>query len=476
VTAICVPNVTDTAADSRLTPTAGAPAARAIVPSADRAGRIGQTRQVQSPWPAPRATSPVDATVVLPGSKSMTNRALLLAALADAPSRVRRPLRARDTTLMLGALCALGLRIVERPAEGRADAVDWTVTPQPLRGPADVDVGLAGTVLRFVPAVAALARGPVTFDGDPRARERPLGPLVTALRALGADVDDGGRGAIPLTIRGHGRVPGGAVTIDASASSQFVSALLLAGARYDGGLDLRHEGPPLPSLPHVAMSVAMLRTAGVEVDDAMPDRWRVAPGPIRAVDVVVEPDLSNAAPFLAAALVTGGQVRVPDWPARTTQAGAALPDLLAEMGATSALDDGGLTLRGTGQVRGLTADLHEVGELAPVLAAACALADSPSRLSGLAHLRGHETDRLAALAYELSALGSDVTETDDGLLIRPRPLHGGVVATYDDHRMAQAGALLGLCVDEVAVQDIATTGKTLPDFVGMWDALLREGR
>jgi 3-phosphoshikimate 1-carboxyvinyltransferase len=431
---------------------------------------------VQSPWPAPRATSPVDATVVLPGSKSMTNRALLLAALADAPSRILRPLRARDTTLMLGALCALGLRIVERPAEGRPDTVDWAVTPGPLRGPADVDVGLAGTVLRFVPAVAALARGPVTFDGDPRARERPLGPLVTALRALGAEVDDGGRGAIPLTIRGHGRVAGGAVTIDASASSQFVSALLLAGARYDGGLDLRHQGPPLPSLPHVAMSVAMLRTAGVEVDDTTPDRWRVAPGPIRAVDVVVEPDLSNAAPFLAAALVTGGQVRVPDWPVRTTQAGAALPDLLAEMGATSALDDGGLTLRGTGQVRGLTADLHEVGELAPVLAAACALADSPSRLSGLAHLRGHETDRLAALAHELCALGSDVTETDDGLLIRPRPLHGGVVATYDDHRMAQAGALLGLCVDEVAVQDIGTTGKTLPDFVGMWDELLREGR
>ena len=427
---------------------------------------------MQPPWPAPRAIEPIDATVVLPGSKSMTNRALLLAALADGPARVVRPLRARDTTLMMRALSALGAGIADRPS-GTPDRVgDWAVTPAPLRGPADVDVGLAGTVLRFVPAVAALARGPVRFDGDPRARERPLGPLLTALRTLGVQIDDGGRGAVPLTIQGTGAVPGGEVTIDASASSQFVSALLLAGARYADGLDLRHEGPPLPSLPHVAMSVDMLRSAGVEVDDDTPDRWRIAPGRIRARDVVVEPDLSNAAPFLAAALVTGGQVRVPDWPATTTQAGAALPGLLGAMGATATVDESGLTLRGTGRVAGLDADLHEVGELTPVLAAACALADGPSRLAGVAHLRGHETDRLAALAHELAALGSEVSETDDTLEIRPKPLHGGVVATYDDHRMAQAGALLGLCVDGVAVEDVATTGKTLPDFVGMWDAML----
>jgi 3-phosphoshikimate 1-carboxyvinyltransferase len=421
------------------------------------------TVRVRSLWPAPRARQPLDATVAVPGSKSMTNRALPLAALSERPSRIMRPLRARDTELMARALYAMGTGIVDL-------GEDWAVTPEPLHGPAEVDVGLAGTVMRFVPPLACLSAGPIRFDGDPRARERPLGPLLGALRALGGQIDSAGE-FLPMTIRGRASLRGGAVTIDASASSQFVSALLLAGAKYDKGLELRHEGGPLPSLPHIAMSVAMLRDAGVEVDDSTPAVWRVSPGQIRVDAIEIEPDLSNAAPFLAAALLAGGRVTIPDWPTATTQPGGSLPELLTSLGGSVVLGPDGLTARGTGSVQGIDADLHEVGELTPVIAAVCAVADGSSTLRGIAHLRGHETDRLAALARELTGLGAEVSETDDGLRIKPKPLHSGVFESYDDHRMAQAGALLGLVAD-VEVENIATTGKTLPDFVGMWTGML----
>jgi 3-phosphoshikimate 1-carboxyvinyltransferase len=410
----------------------------------------------------------VCAEVVLPGSKSVTNRALVLAALGDGPSRVRAPLRARDTVLMATALTALGVDVAD-------DGKDWVVTPGALKGPASVDCGLAGTVMRFVPPVAALATGPVRLDGDPRARERPMGTLVAALRRLGASVDDEGRGSLPLTVHGTGTLEGGAVTVDSSSSSQFVSALLLAGARFRRGVEVRHAGRPVPSAPHLALTVQMLRDRGVEVDDAEPDRWVVRPGPVRALDVDVEPDLSNAAPFLAAALVTGGVVRVPGWPASTSQAGDALRRLLPRMGARCRLDEHGLTVEGTGRVLGADLDLRDVGELTPVLLAVAALADGPSRLRGIAHLRGHETDRLAALAREVVALGGDVVETPDGLAVAPRPLHGATFHTYADHRMAQAGAVLGLAVPGVLVEDVATTGKTVPDFVGLWQAMLAGG-
>lgn len=429
-------------------------------------------------WAAPRAVAPVDATVALPGSKSLTNRYLVLAALAQEPSRLRAPLRSRDTALMAAAVAALGAGVTDVPATQPLGAGappsgdDWLVTPGPLHGPARIDCGLAGTVMRFLPPVAALALGDVRFDGDPRARERPMGPVVQALRDLGVEVDDGGRGLLPFTVRGAGRVRGGTVRIDASASSQFVSALLLAGARFDEGLVVEHVGPPIPSEPHVVMTVEALRDVGVVVDDADPCVWRVEPGPVGALDVQVEPDLSNAAPFVAAAAVTGGRVSIPGWPQHTTQAGDHLRDLLDAMGADVSLDREGLTVRGTGDLYGIDADLHAAGELTPVVAALAALADSPSHLHGIAHLRGHETDRLAALARELNALGGDVTETDDGLVIRPRPLHGGVFATYDDHRIATAGALLGLAVDGVLVENVATTAKTLPDFTGLWQRML----
>jgi 3-phosphoshikimate 1-carboxyvinyltransferase len=433
----------------------------------------------QDLWPAPRCRAPLDAVVELPGSKSMTNRALLLAAIADRPGLIHRPLRARDTLLMVAALGSLGVEVSGQDLVGSAAPAagegTWQVTPSALQGGASIDCGLAGTVMRFVPPVAVLADGPVRLDGDPRARERPMSPLIEALRRLGAAIEDDGRGALPFTVHGRGALLGGEVTLDASASSQFVSALLLAGARYDKGLTLTHVGPPVPSLPHVRMTVQMLRDRGVEVEEEAGRRWTVAPGPVRGRDVVVEPDLSNAAPFLAAALVTGGRVTVPGWPGITTQAGDALRDLLAAMGGRCKLSGGGLTVSGTGTIHGADADLHEVGELTPVLAALAALADSPSRLRGIGHLRGHETDRLAAIAAQLNGLGGAVEEMPDGLRIVPRQLTGGIWDSYADHRMAHAGAVLGLAVDGVQVQDIATTAKTLPDFPGMWAGMLDSG-
>ncbi len=416
-------------------------------------------------WPAPRVTGPVEAEVTLPGSKSLTNRALVLAALADGPSVVRRALRSRDTTLMAAGLSALGVQV-----ETTGD--DWSVTPGALDRDAVVDCGLAGTVVRFVPPAAALSTGTVEFDGDPHLRNRPVGEVLTALRGLGVEVT-GDR--VPFTVHGRGTVTGGRVVIDASASSQFVSALLLAGARYERGVDVVHEGKPVPSLPHIEMTVTMLRQHGVEVDDGDADRWTVAPGAIAAVDHVIEPDLSNAAPFLALAAVSGGRVVVRDWPRETTQAGDRLREILALMGCTVERVDAGLAVTGPDRLTGVDLDLHDVGELTPAVAALCALADSPSHLTGVAHIRAHETDRLAALATELGRLGADVEEHPDGLTIRPAALHGGGFRTYADHRMAHAAVILGAAVDGVSVENVATTGKTFPDFAGFWSGLVEEG-
>jgi 3-phosphoshikimate 1-carboxyvinyltransferase len=424
-------------------------------------------------WAAPTATGPVHASVGLPGSKSLTNRYLILAALAVGPSRLRAPLRARDTLLMADALRALGTWVDDVAGP---DGPDWVVTPAALRGPARIECGLAGTVMRFLPPVASLATGTVDLDGDPRARLRPMAAVVRALRDLGVEVAAGPGDHLPLRVTGRGTVRGGEVELDASASSQFVSALLLAAARFERGLTLRHVGPPIPSQPHVTMTVEALRDVGVVVDDseATGERatWRVEPGAVGALDVQVEPDLSNAAPFVAAAAVTGGEVHVPGWPQYTTQAGDAMRDLLDAMGAEVSLDRSGLTVRGTGELYGVDVDLHDVSELAPVVAALAALASTPSRLRGLAHIRGHETDRLAALRTEITKLGGAVEEIDDSLVITPKPLHGGVFASYADHRMATAGAVIGLAVPGVLVEDIETTAKTLPDFAGRWTAML----
>ena len=406
----------------------------------------------------------------MPGSKSQTNRALLLAALSGGDCAVSGVPATRDSALMIGALRALGVPV-------RVDGELITIGAHDgFRGGTEVDTGLAGTVMRFVPPAAALADGPVRFDGDPRARERPMGPVLDSLRALGARVETHGTGdALPFTLHGTGGLAGGEVVLDASGSSQFVSGLLLSGAAYDKGLTVIHDGKPVPSLPHIEMTVEMLRAARVDVDDSEPNAWRVPPAPIAARDWVVEPDLSNASVFLAAAAITGGRVTVLGWPSASTQPGVAILGVLEQFGATVTTSPRGVTVTGPGRLTGVDVDLHDVGELAPTIAALAALADSPSQLRGIAHLRGHETDRLAALATELSALGGDATETPDGLAIRPRPLHGRgdrPWGAYADHRMATAGALIGLVVPGVEVDDIGCTDKTIPDFPGRWAALL----
>jgi 3-phosphoshikimate 1-carboxyvinyltransferase len=432
---------------------------------------------VTPPWPAPLAHGPVRGRVAAPGSKSVTNRALLLAALSGGAATVTGAPATRDTALMVGALRALGV-----PIEVDGERVRFS-PHDGLRGGRTVDCGLAGTVMRFVPPAAVLADGPVAFDGDPQARQRPMATVLDALRALGARVD-GDR--LPFTVHGTGGLPGGDVVIDASASSQFVSGLLLSGARYDKGVTVHHNGKPVPSLPHIEMTVDMLRAAGVEVDDSAdgagrsePDTWRVAPGPIAARDWTVEPDLSNAAVFFAAAAITGGEVTVQGWPAESTQPGAEILSVLTQAGCTAEPGPDGMTVRGPDALAGVDVDLHDASELTPTVAAVAALATGPSRIRGVAHIRGHETDRLAALATEIGALGGDVTEMPDGLEIRPVPLTAPTDrpwGAYADHRMATAGALIGLVVPGVAIDDVACTDKTIPDFPARWAALVEAFR
>jgi 3-phosphoshikimate 1-carboxyvinyltransferase len=413
----------------------------------------------------------------------MTNRALVLAALADSPTLITGPLIARDTQLMAAGLRALGCLI--EAADG--PPASWRVIPGLREGSVTIDVGNAGTVLRFVPPVASLTSATVEFTGDSRAAERPVGQLLTALRELGAVISDEGRGAIPFTVRGRGAIPGGTVTLDASGSSQLVSGLLLAAPRYGKGAEIRHEGPRVPSAPHIAMTVQMLRDAGADVETGSPggdgsqpassvirNIWRVHPGSLRPALIAVEPDLSGAAPFLAAALVTSGSVTIRDWPSRTTQPAGQVLDLLAAMGAASTRTSAGMQVTGTGRIRGVTADLGDIGELVPVLTALAALADSPSVFTGVGHLRTHESDRLAALAAEIGALGGEVIERGDGLEIRPRPLRaaGTPFDSHDDHRLVMAAAVLGLAVPGLTVHNAATVGKTFPAFTAAWSAML----
>ena len=423
-------------------------------------------------WPAPfRGDKKVSARVVIPGSKSVTNRALILAAQAKSPSLLKRPLISRDTELMVAGLRAMGVSIKETDSA-------WEITPAPLRGPAKVDVGNAGTVMRFLPPLSALAQGDISFDGDPRSYERPLGPVISALEDLGIEIEHDGRYSLPMIVKGKGQIPGGSLTIDASASSQFLSALLLIAPSTRDGIVATHKGGPLPSMPHIDMTVQMLRDFGAEVKvDKAANSWSVSAGALQGQDLVIEPDLSNAAPFLSIAMVCGGSITIADWPEVTTQPGDQLREILAAMGATITRGKDGLTITGGESIHGIDIDLHDVGELTPAIAALAALADSPSHLRGIGHLRLHETDRLAALTREINSLGGNVVEDETSLHITPhgamgKGLHGGTFHTYEDHRLATAGAVIGLVIPGVEIENVATTRKTLPDFPGLWQSLV----
>ena len=414
-------------------------------------------------WPAPQASG-IAGKVSVPGSKSLTNRELLLSALAARPSTLVDPLDSRDTRLMIEALTKLGIGFSRTGNE-------LTVTPGSLAGPAIIDCGLAGTVMRFVPPMAALASGRIEFDGDESARRRPMQTTIESLRKLGVVVDAKVNG-LPFAIDGTGSIAGGELTIDASASSQFVSGLLLSAPRFEQGLVLHHSGEHLPSMPHIEMTLQCLRERGVKAEQTGVASWSVAPGEIQGARIQIEPDLSNAGPFLAAALVGGGQVEIPNWPESTTQVGAMYVELLIQMGGSLTLSGGSLIASGDGTIHGINADLSAAGELTPTIAALAALADSPSRLTGIGHLRGHETDRLKALVAEINNLGGNAIELEDGIEIEPTTLHGGLWHTYEDHRMATAGAIIGLRVSGVEVEDISVTSKTMPEFESMWRDLV----
>lgn len=431
--------------------------------------------QSSAPWPAPRANGPLRAVVPVPGSKSLTNRELVLSALASGPSRLLNPLTSRDSDLMRAALKNLGV-LSRDSLSDTTDTID--VLPMTLKGNTTIDCGLAGTVMRFVPPIAALAVGDVVFDGDEGARLRPMATTIDSLRKLGVTVTDDDRGTLPFTVHGTGSIRGGDVEIDASASSQFVSGLLLAAPRFTEGLTLHHTGARLPSMPHIDMTIDCLRRRGVTVTQPEPGVWRVEPGPIQGAEIDIEPDLSNAAPFLCAAIIAGGRVTIPGWPNTTTQVGADLMSYLPQFGGVITTDedgltiDGGVGLIGGGAINGVTLDLSTGGELAPTLVALATLASTPSEFRGIAHLRGHETDRLAALVSEINRLGGRASELEDGIRIEPAPLHGGTWMTYHDHRMATAGALIGLAVHDVMIDNVETTAKTLPNFTSMWSEMV----
>jgi len=412
---------------------------------------------------------PVNAKITIPGSKSATNRALILAAIAKTPSRLRKPLSSRDADLMVKGLQSLGCKIDEIKTE---QGFDYQITPHKLSGPTQIDVGNAGTVMRFLPPIASLATGLVHFDGDARSHERPLEPVIKALEQLGASIEHRNKYRLPLTINGSGEIKGGEVEVDASASSQFISALMLLGPATKNGLTIKNIGKTLPSMPHIEMTIQMLRQFGatVEVNE---NSWKVISGDLLGQDLTIEPDLSNAAPFMAAAMICGGSVEILDWPKSTSQPGDQLRDIYAKMGAKIERSNEGLKISGSGTISGIDIDLHDVGELTPSIAAVAALASSPSTLRGIAHLRLHETDRLAALASEINNLGGDVTEGPGELLIKPSKLVASqIFKSYEDHRMATAGAIMGLAVKDLIVENIETTKKTLPDFPGMWQEML----
>ena len=417
-------------------------------------------------WHAPTINFAIHSTLDIPGSKSATNRAFVLAALGNKDSTISNPLFARDTNLMLEALEKLGCKVLKHSN---------SVQISPMKVSHDeisIDVGLAGTVMRFVPPLAALGMGTTNFDGDERTRNRPMKTLIESLKKLNVKVIDKYDGKLPFSIVSDGQIDGGVIEIDASESSQFISALMLVGAKFTNGITIKHVGKNLPSLPHIQMTIEMLKEVGVKTDQIDKSTWRIENQEIKSKDWHIEPDLSNAGPFLAAAMVTNGEVRIKDWPLQTTQAGNSWIEILSLMSANIQLNSNELILKNNSEIKGINYNLKDVGELTPVLVAISLFANSKSEFSGISHLRGHETDRLSALVENITSIGGDAKETEDGLIINPRELHGGIWKAFDDHRMATAGAVIGLRIKDIYVDDIATTSKTLPNFEQMWNQMV----
>jgi 3-phosphoshikimate 1-carboxyvinyltransferase len=411
---------------------------------------------------------PVDDTVRVPGSKSITNRALIVGALADGISTIENPLFSDDPYWLMAAFAGLGFPT-------KADRETGTATVEGQRGiiprsGVEVFVGNAGTAARFLPPVLALGEGPYLVDGVARMRERPVADLVEAMRGLGAGVGYAGEeGRFPIEVKGGG-IKGGVVGVRGIRSSQFLSGLLMAAPYAEEPVVLEVEGG-LVSRPYVGITLGVMRDFGVEVVEEGRDRFVVPPGVYEAGKYVVEPDASGASYFFAAAALTGGRVRVPGLGSASSQGDLGFVEVLEEMGCEAEIGVDYVEVRGPERLRGIEVDMNGISDTMITLAAIAPFASSPTTIKNVAHTRAQETDRIAAVARELTRLGAEVEERPDGLKITPGPVGPGTVHTYDDHRIAMAFSLLGLVVPGIRIQNPSCVTKTLPDYFQRLEAL-----
>lgn len=409
---------------------------------------------------------PIDATISVPGSKSLTNRALILAAMADGVSTLHGALVADDTEAMAGAMRALGAEITLDPVE--TTVVGFGAAPRP--GPRTIDARLSGTTARFVLPLLALGHGPYVLDGDEPLRDRPMGPTIDALRRLGAEVDDGDRpGHLPVIVSA-GSVRGDGVAVDGQTSSQFTSGLLLSGASLAEGISIDLVGSVV-SRPYLDMTIEVLRAFGVEAGIEGERRLWVRSGGLRATDYAIEPDASAASYFLAATAICGGEVRIRGLGERSIQGDAKVAAVFDLMGAQVSIDNGSTTLRSTRTLSGIDVDLTDMPDMAQTIAATAPFADGPTTVRGVEVIRGHETDRIAAIVTEMRRCGITAEEHADGFTIHPGTPQPARIETYRDHRMAMSFALLGLRTPGIEIADPGCVAKTFPQFFDVLDEL-----
>lgn len=431
-------------------------------------------KHADQPWLTTTAKTPVTGLVSVPGSKSQSNRALVLASLASRQtSTITGILDCRDTQLMIAGLKKMGVAITATST----DQVEVTGPTKwlPASDPG-IDCGLAGTVMRFLPPISLLADGTSFFYGDDQAAKRPMAGLLAGLSQLGAVVTGQ---ELPFSVTAP-QILGNEIEIDSSASSQFISGLLMVAPLLPGETTIRHVGSDIPSAPHIEMTVKMLADRQVDIECPSANCWIVPEQMIAGLDENIEPDLTTSAAFLAAAALTGGKVSVPRWPSETTQPGKMIVGILEKMGAKAELSNSTMTVFGTGQLSGQNFDLSKCSELTPVVAGLAAFASGETVIRGVGHIRGHETDRIMALVEMLNQVGVAASELPDGLRITGSAalevenpnLKPALVSSYADHRMAHVGALLGLLIPGVRVDDVSCTSKTLPGFDKHWQNLV----
>jgi 3-phosphoshikimate 1-carboxyvinyltransferase len=410
---------------------------------------------------------PPDATIRVPGSKSVTNRALIIAALADGNSRIVNPLFSDDSFWLMDALVRLGIDV---HADGeRGEVYVRGQSGEIYASGVDLFVGNAGTVARFLPPFLALGRGPFTVDGVPRMRERPVADLVDGMRQLGAEVEYAGEdGRFPLMIKGGG-IPGGKARVSASKSSQFISGLLMAAPYAQAPVTLHPVGRK--EWPYVGITVALMRAFGVEVDEAANGRFTVAPALYSSREYEVEPDASGASYFMAAAAVTGGRVRIPGLGASSPQGDLRFAGVLRDMGCRVEIASDFVEVQGPDHLRGVEVDMNAFSDTMITLSAIAPFAEGPTTIKNVGHTRLQESDRLSAVATELTRLGVKTQTTSSFIRIIPNKIRPGVVRTYGDHRMAMAFAITGLVASGIRIRDPGCVTKTFPGYFGALESL-----